>query len=86
MWDAIWEHLSEHGPTYMLIVAAALVQSFKGARWLEARFNHINGDLGEVKNCIVDSGVGKMVEKTDGKGRRLVAAVTLHEHHREGDK
>lgn len=83
--DAIWSHLMEHGPTYLLVVVGLAIQSVKGAQWLDARFRHLNGDVGEIKAVMVDSGLATLVDKTDGQGKRLAVAVKIHTHRRVND-
>jgi hypothetical protein len=87
MGEAAWSELFKHEPILagVCIVGALVVQSFKLYRWLDRKFDHVNGDIGELKNVAVDSGLAAFKDKSDGIGKRLVVRTVLHVHHRATD-
>lgn len=72
MTDALWEHIAEHGPTWLIVLAMLGVQSWRLYRWMDRKFEHIDNRQDDHERVLLDGGYAEVVEKTDG-GHRLVA-------------
>lgn len=84
MVDALWSHVVEHGPTWLIVALMISVQTWRSFRWLEGKFGHVDSRLDDHERVLIDGGYADVGEKTDG-GRRLIAVHANRRFRNGGD-